>query len=207
MITVVGLDLSYTRTGLTILKRKVLGSGKRIMDFRDEVEPFRFKTTNENHIYYRTNAISSFVKAVLYENLGMEADLIVCESAAFGGCTGPMMHALNITVGTMVYADLDIDLLLVPPRTLKRFIGVKGKQKREITKIAIALTGVKMCNDEADAYFLAKLGADYLTIKKGGASVVSDLARDILFCRKLNKKGKLKGLALRDGEFFIRKGS
>lgn len=213
----VGFDLSYSRSGFCqIWSDPDTGEVRVLTD--------KFKTLPGTPLIPRTGLIKEWVFDCLLEaELDAHLDIIIFENAVFGGLRASMLGGLSMGVLLPVYETYiyrgPADLLLVPPPTLKRSAGVKGKAKSLMIDAFKELNPDfgKVCDDEADAYFLARLGVDYITSSHGGT--IPKLAQDVLFSEELTKVakpkpgkrtptkpkvGKPRGLALRTGEFFYK---
>lgn len=202
MFNVIGLDLSYSRTGFAHIVAKPDGA----------IESFsldKFKTAPNTPLLERIASIRLWICDKIY-NIDNPINLIVVESAVFGGKRASMLSGLNLAVLVFIFETwvncTSCDVLLVPPPTLKRFVGVIGTSKTPIVTAFKKLhpDAPRVCHDEVDAYFLASLGVSYKVAQAGG--VISKVANNILFSNKLTKKGKPKGLTLRQGEFFYKGG-
>lgn len=189
---VVGIDLSYSRTGFADLKADDCGNGRYFgLD--------RFKT-KPGPLIPRTVEIVDWVFEKIYS--GTTPDLIVIERAVFGGQRASMLSGLCVAVLVDIYKKFsNCDVLLVLPPKLKQWAGVKGNEKSLMVQAFHAVhPAIKACHDEVDAYFLASLGMEFVVGQRDG--VMDAVAHDILFSPVLTKKGIPKGLALRD-EFFV----
>lgn len=213
-MNVVGFDLSYSRTGFCHLS---VDPDTGLM----QVSTDKFKTLPNTPLITRTKEIKDWVVAQIacLTVPGKPAhyitpDIIVVENAVFGGKRASMLGSLSMGVLLGIYETFvskGVDLLLVPPPTLKRSACVTGKAK-SLMVAAFKLCNPdykRICNDEADAYFLALLGVAYKTAERGGT--ISKVAHDVLFNEELTKPsksgkpgkpGKPRGIALRAGEYF-----
>jgi hypothetical protein len=192
----VGVDLSYTRTGVSRIEETPSGA----LVFTDT-----FKTYTETPLIQRTADIKDWVLKSLHS--GGRIDVIVIEGPALAGCMSPMMNGLDMTIMVAVYEEFpQSSLIIVPPLTLKKYEGVKGSSKSLVVAKAKECLpcNSKICHDEADAFFLALLGMDWLRLSTSvGIENVRENARHVLYGTDCNKKGKPRGLILREGEFFI----
>lgn len=206
-IVSVGLDLSYTRTGFSVVKR-CLESAESVID---EIEVDRFKTTSEHSFIHRTILIKQWIDQKLQEVLMKHKfiDIIVIEGPGIDGQMSAMMSGLDVTIMSFIYEKYcSQEMIVIPPRSLKKYAGVKGDSKTMVVnRFKEMYPGFRgVCHDEADATFLALLGADcrsfigFREFKKG-----AEFAEHILYNLELNKKGQKKGLLHRPGEFFFPK--
>jgi Holliday junction resolvasome RuvABC endonuclease subunit len=144
MITV-GLDLSLTSTGVA-----------RIGDYQPAL--FTIPTKDTTPIGQRLDTIKEAIWPATFS-----ADLVVVEDLpthARGAGKTAMVHGL---IRWMLWRD-DYDTLVVTPATLKVFATGKGNAgKEEVLVAAVNRLGYTGHNtDEADALFLAHLGAHVL---------------------------------------------
>jgi len=183
-VRVVGLDLSYSRTGFACIENSHL----TLDNFKTKPGP----------LIPRTSEIVGWVLSRLVHPV----DLVVVERAVFGGHRASMLGGLSAAVLVAIYEKFpSCSILLIPPPTLKRWAGVKGtKRSLMVQAFRVECPEIKACHDEVDAYFLATLGWSYC-LKRAGLSIVPR-ADDILFSRKLIKTGAPKGYALRYGDYF-----
>ena len=192
----IGLDLSYTRTGFA-----------SVNDFGENFDTFlgTFKTYSETPLVKRTSDIKSWVWESIHQ-IG-EPDVIVIEGPALAGCMSPMMNGLDMSIMVAVYEEFPKSaMIIVPPLTLKKYEGVKGSNKNLVVAKAKECLpcGTKLCHDEADAFFLALMGIDFMRLSNSvGLANVRENAHHVLYGTDCNKKGKPRGLILREGEFFI----
>lgn len=199
---VVGLDLSYFRTGLALLEAGPDGS---IIQWSIH----NFKTSPKDSLLYRTYQIDDWLSFHLYdcEYALKDGGIFSVEKSVFGGKRAAMMAGLNVTITSMLFERYvyggKCDMLLVRPDCLKRYVGIKNKEKPTPQFRALHPEVKKVCHDEADAYFLARLALDYKRATGLGVPVtLSKKTLSILFSETKNKKGKPAGIALRHGEFF-----
>lgn len=197
----VGLDLSYSRTGFAVVARP----GKHLGGVHFD----RFKTEKEDSFIGRTAKIRQWVSRKLDEILaGVKVDVIVVEGPGLKGQMAAMMNGLDVTILTSIFENYpEQEIIVVPPRSLKKYAEVKGNGKTAVVKQVKARflpTAKGICHDEADAVFLAMLGLDYLTLRENPLSTdVQSQAKHILFQTELNSRGQEKGLILRPGEFHF----
>lgn len=191
----IGLDLAFRRSGIAVI------------DAPSNIKTYTVKTTAGESIFYRVlyirNAIWGLIQNSLKNN-PIDA-IVVVEGVALTGSTGVMMSGLHVAVVAHISEMApEIPILIVPPPSLKMYIGVKGTagKKPIIAKAHSEFDlGRKLTSDEADAYFLARLGLEFINDCRGGHS--SGPAAKVLYQVKLNKRGIFKGLALRRNEYLL----
>lgn len=196
----VGLDLSYSRTGFAVVDRSVQDGTKVSFD--------RYPTPTTDSFVKRTVDIKNWIMTKLNELEKVEkVDVIVVEGPGLDGSMAALMNGLDTSILVYLYEVRTWSkIIVVPPRTLKKYHGAKGKGKSPIVERAKELIpNLKgICHDEADALFLALLGADYLSL--GLNPRYESMLRDaqwVLFNTEPNKKGAPKGLIHRIGEFYF----
>lgn len=204
----IGLDLSYRRTGISVIKG---GSGPKAQDIAS-VKTYSVKTSTGQSIFSRISFIKEEIEKLiksLHRNdsrfeLKDESTIIVVEGVSLTYASGVMMSGLNTTIITMLYESFpSIPILIVPPTSLKMYVGVKAREgKKPIIARAKAELGHRINSDESDAYFLSKIGLEFLKdcLKING---ISKEALHILYQVVKNKKGIFKGLAHRQDEYLI----
>ncbi len=199
----VGLDLSYRRTGTSV----IYGFGSK--NSINSVTTSSIKTSPGSSIFSRVSFIKENIEKIftlIYSNWERpnKSLIAVIEGVALTASSGVMMSGLHVAITTMIYENFpEVPILIVPPPTLKMYIGVKARDgKRPIVVRAKNELNKKINNDEADAYFLSKLGYEFLKdcFKIGD---VSKEALHVLYQVKRNKRGIFKGLAHRRDEYLI----
>lgn len=208
MYVSIGLDLSFTRTGISLVKRFEKVDGWVVNEM---VSWKRFVTSPKESFVLRTLRISDWVNNIIYElySLDQRPDVIVIEGPALNGINAALMNALDMFILTDIYGNFgDVEIFVVPPMLLRKYNGVTGKKKSLVVqKIKERLPNTKgICHDEADAAFLALLGSDYLLLKnKVKFDKIAEHANYVFYNEALNKKGSRKGLVYREGEFYFPK--
>lgn len=203
---VVGLDLSYTRTGFAVIDREIEADS-----VSDSVRLTRHVTSDGLSLLHRVLDIKNWVVEEIRQlEIGpQEVDLIVVEGPGVNSMMASMMSGLDFTVMVAILETFNkrVGMLVVPPRSLKKYEEVSGNAKSLIVqrlKENFLPNAKGVCHDEADAFFLALLGVDFLHILKSGDSApVQRWARHILYNEELNKKNQRKGLSYRIGEYYF----
>ncbi len=149
----VGLDLSLTATGITILS-----GGKKIYSGVIKSKPTGKKPTDE---LLRLKSIVQSIGDILANN-GVEPDLVAIENLAFGvrnATALTQLAGLNYFVRDMCrYRGWPF--ILVAPMTLKKFITGSGKSDKNVMLLeTFKRYGESFLNDnESDSYGLAQIG-------------------------------------------------
>jgi Holliday junction resolvasome RuvABC endonuclease subunit len=144
---IVGLDISYTSTGVALF-----------MDI-DEIETRRIAPAEP---------IRSRHLAAIFDELGamwqeVRPDLIVIEEpfiSAYGSTLEKILGAHGVALASMAFHGIDAPILYVHPTTLKMLATGNGQTAKEKMKDCIELvTGKFLQHDEADATALAIVGS------------------------------------------------
>lgn len=212
----IGLDLSYRRTGFCASWQKAKWNQSLSPDYFQSLTDII--KTNPGCVFERTLTIKRWVRDMVSKHMGMQDEgedygVIVVEGIALSGSTGVMMSGLQVSVITDLYEKFpEIPILIIPPTSLKMYIGVGARDgKKPIVQKCrgeIVLDGravrpvTRITTDEADAFFMSKLGIEFLR-ECMGFGTVSKSAYHTLFQAVRNKKGQLKGLAYRNNEYLV----
>jgi len=144
---IVGLDISYTSTGVALLGGDGELETRRITPKAD---------TRAKHF------------AQIFDELGqvwqeVRPWLVVIEEpfmSAYGSSLEKILGAHGVTLASMAFHGVDAPLLYVHPTTLKRLATGNGGTDKEKMKDKIeAVTGLFLQHDEADAAALAFIGS------------------------------------------------
>jgi len=212
----VGLDLSYRRTGICVSWQFPEWPGPWPNNFLSITNILK---TNPGCVFERTLAIKRWVRETVSQHIGkQEGDnygVIVVEGIALSGSTGVMMSGLQVSVVTDLYEKFtEIPILIIPPTSLKMYIGVGARDGKKpivqkcreeicIPTLPDVRPITRITTDEADAFFMSKLGIEFLRECLNDRGTVSKSAYHTLFQAVRNKKGQLKGLAYRNNEYLI----
>jgi crossover junction endodeoxyribonuclease RuvC len=155
-MTVIGLDLSLTRTGVCVLSQ-------------DGYETFSITSKPQGDSY--TDELKRMLRIVdrIAEEIDKrEVGLVVVEGLAFMARNTSalvQLSGLNYLVRDRLHAR-GLPFLIVTPSTLKKFVTGKGNaQKDHILLEVYKRYGVTILdNNESDAFGLAKCGMAYLDI-------------------------------------------
>jgi crossover junction endodeoxyribonuclease RuvC len=141
----VGIDLSLTSTGIAI-----------IAEHRAYTLTLAPKFTGHRRLAFLAQAVSDHVA---------DADVVLIEGAAFGRPNNAFVLGGCWYVVTHELWKQGWPYVVVPPACLKKYATGKGGAKKE----AVAFEAVRRFpdvqlrnNDEADALWLAAMGADWL---------------------------------------------
>jgi len=147
---ILGLDLSLTETGLVALEDKEI-----VMKHLIKTKPDQFETEIER-ILYIINEITSLPIPYL--------DLVVIEGASLGSFKTRSLFTLGKLHGLieMFLKENEIKYIIVPPRSLKKFITGKGNAKKELMLLKVYKKyGIEFDNNNlCDAFALAKYGEE-----------------------------------------------
>lgn len=154
--TVIGLDLSLTATGLAVIDG-YNGSGTG----STQVVSAERGQTGHRRLAYLSGYILGVAEG--YE----EIPLVVVEGPSFGSTAGQRGHHERAGLWWLVTQQLwqaRIPTAVVPPASLKRFATGKGNANKDQVLLATARRFPYFVggNDEADALWLAAMGADHL---------------------------------------------
>ena len=146
MVTVLGLDLSLTRTGL---------AGNAGGGWTDSIRPPAKLTGHRRLAHIEDQILDRWVADV---------DLVVVEGPSYGSVTGSFHERAGLWwLVTHALWAREVQVVVMPPTSLKKFAtgrGNAGKDDvlREVTKRFAWFAGD---NNEADALVLAAAGADW----------------------------------------------
>jgi crossover junction endodeoxyribonuclease RuvC len=153
-MTVIGLDLSLTHTGVCVLS-----------DEKTDVFSIKSKPSGDSHKdeLLRIKGIVSKIEEAVVSH---KVDLVVLEGLAFMARNTTalvQLSGLNYLVRDMAHRN-QIDFLVVAPSSLKKFITGKGNSQKDHVMLALYKNYdiTLLDNNEADAYGLAKCGRVYL---------------------------------------------
>ena len=153
----IGLDLSLTATGITILSKK-----KRIYSGVIKSKPDGKRPIDE---FVRLQGIVKSIRhtiATYLEKDGKSPHLVVIENMAFGvrnATALTQLAGLNYLVREMCFQE-KWRFILVAPMTLRKFITGSGKSDKNVMLLEIFKHyGESFFNDnEADSFGLAQIG-------------------------------------------------
>lgn len=172
MATVVGLDMSLTSTGVSVI-------------FRGEASVFRIESKGKENapLIERANRLQDIAGQVLMTIEANDPQLVVIEQPAYSRTTGHMHDRSGLW--WLVISALHSDsrpYVEVSPSTLKKYVLGKGGG-RNVTKDAVFATVIRRYaevnvtgNDEADALVLAAMAARHLGEPIEGSLPIAHLA-------------------------------
>ena len=143
---IVGLDISYTSTGIALLMADGELETRRITPKAD---------TRAKHF------------ATIFDELGaiwqeVRADIVVIEEpfiSAYGSTLEKILGAHGVALASLAFHGVDAPVLYVHPTTLKKLATGNGGSDKEKVKDKIEqVTGLFLQHDEADAAALAIIG-------------------------------------------------
>ena len=152
----IGLDLSYTNTGLSVI---------RVKDGEERKEPIlsSVKTTPKESIIARQEKILATVKEVIEHELVNWADkdniFIAIEGYAMGIKAGHICDLAELGGLCKYLLCKPYKTIVVPPTVLKKFITQKGNVNKNIVIKEIYRIYGQDINDDniADAFALSKI--------------------------------------------------
>lgn len=120
--SILGLDVSLTDTGMYFLQKKDGAYGSKNWFSTFNVGKF----DDPQRQIMILSCVQEFVKRT-------EANVVVMEDHAFGGNTGKARTRAELVgmIKKLVLVDLGLDLYLVAPSSLKKFMGCSAKDKSD----------------------------------------------------------------------------
>lgn len=155
-----GLDLSLTSTGMVFLT----GDGC--------VDSFNITTKPKHgHTSFRIAFIRDEILRLLdtFSKVENTPELVILEGYAMG-VKGGRVFTIGELGGLVkeAFRLRGIDVLIVPPNNLKKFIGASGAGKDKVRLELFKHYGLELeTNDEVDAAVLSIMGLHYDLINKG----------------------------------------
>ena len=176
--TVVGIDLSYTSTGLVLLNQV----GELYSTEAIKTTPDHFPVHEDRirhivgYVLRKMQPISKYIKLVCVEGYAYSAKYNRETSGELGGM---MKCALR---------EAQINYLVIPPTVLKKYATGKGNCDKDEVRLGVYKQWghEAKTDDEIDAYVLAKIGYAVLqrdTKNQYQKSIIEELERKIIICR------------------------
>jgi Holliday junction resolvasome RuvABC endonuclease subunit len=162
MSTILGLDLSLTSTGWCVLKDGKIEKTGTIKTKSKGMKRLQYIKNEINSIRHRKKEVQNEDMVEASRN---QINLIAIEGYSMGSQKG-QVFSIGELGGIIKYFMWisDIEIIIVPPQTLKKFVAGKGGFKKNMMMMkAFKKYGIDFKNDdECDAFCLAKMGQAYL---------------------------------------------
>lgn len=187
-VRVLGLDLSYSRTGVSLWNGEVPALST-------------YSTPKRLNTLDRARKIRNKIRQILNKE---KPDLVAIEHPVWGKESSAILHGLYYLVMDAIRSK-NVPVVSFFNTTLKRLVGGDaGKSKAAMVKAAKKCLGydLKMVHDEADAFFLSYFGYRFWHVFQLGTpkETLSEAELEAFFSEETNASGMKKGMIFRRGE-------